>query len=292
MQKTTTAILERNGGMHRPKQYRQVKAMLQGHGYTRPRLYHLVLLDELDGRDATRFLKALKAICLKLRQDGIATRWRACLERDDEKGLHFHVFLLVDATVKNPCAIINTKPDGWLRTMLARRAMRVHLSQPKADMHRVGGTVQGRRKSYASLAGDKLADCMEWLSYLVKARSKPDDIRNLYFSSRDSRHTPRVADAEARTASSMALAPTPPSVVLDAMPLACGARDSRAAAQPIPDAADARQGPYAGSSPARIALAAARAARSAKANISPARQELATAHLARPAAAQLHGEPR
>lgn len=197
MRRDTTGILERNGSMHRQKQYRQIKAMLEGHGYKRPRLYHLVLMDDIEGGGAARFLTALKAICLKLRQNDITTRWRACLERDDEKGLHFHVFLLVDATEKNPCAIINTKKEGWLRTMLEKRALRFHLSPPKADMHRVGGTVQGRRKNYASLAGDKLADCIEWISYLAKARSKPDDIRGIYFSSRDSLHAPRIGPAEA-----------------------------------------------------------------------------------------------
>lgn len=192
----TTPVLDRNGGMHRQKQFRRIKAMLDGHGYKQPRLYHLVLMDQTDAIEragAERFLTPLKALCLKLRENDIPTRWRACLERDDEKGMHFHVYLLVDALKKNPCRFINTKTGkaGWLRNMLEKRALKFHLSPPKADMHRVGGTAQGQRKNYASLAGDKLADCIEWISYLVKARSKPDDIRNIYFSSRDSKHGPR-----------------------------------------------------------------------------------------------------
>jgi hypothetical protein len=187
MRLETTDILERNDGKHSQRAYRRVKAMLVGHGYRAPRLYHLILLDDLAESERTkgRFLAAIKALCRKLTALGVSYRWRGCLERDEEKGLHFHLFLLADATDRNPCAVVNTKQAGWLRTMLGRRAMRFHLSQPKADIHRKGGTVHGARLKYATLAGEKLADCLVWVSYLVKTRSKPTDHRTIYFSSRD-----------------------------------------------------------------------------------------------------------
>lgn len=192
MRKQTTAIIERNGGVHKQKALRRIESIFDGHGFIRPRLYHLILMAETDTLGAKRYLSALKALRRKLREEGISIpRWRAALELDDEKGLHFHVFLLFDATAKNPCEVINTKPDGWLRSMLDRKKMTFHLSKPKADMHRVGGTLTGKRKNYASLAGDKLDDCKEWISYLAKARSKPEHITYLYFSSRDSKHRPR-----------------------------------------------------------------------------------------------------
>ncbi|KFX60589.1 hypothetical protein KBK24_0137305 [Burkholderia sp. K24] len=199
--------------MHRQKQFRRIKAMLDGHGYPRPRLYHLVLMSEIEATDAAPFLKALKALCLHLRSFGIATRWRAALERDDEKGLHLHVFLLTDATVHNTDAIINTKlsmaevktrtpkggkrksPAGWMRDMFARHGITFYLSQPKADMHRSGGTILGTRRNYARPdTPERIVDCIEWISYLAKARSKPDDIRGIYFSSRDSTHQRKQVD--------------------------------------------------------------------------------------------------
>jgi hypothetical protein len=215
VRKEETGVLVRNGGMHRQKQYRQIKAMLEGHGYKRPRLYHLVMMDAIGADGAGPYLNAIKALCLHLRSFDIPTRWRAALERDDEKGLHMHVFMLVDATAHDAGLIINPYKGtssaknrtrkgekrklapGWLRDMLARRGITLYLSQPKAEMHRVGGTAEGKRKNYASIAGDKLADCQEWLSYLVKARSKPEDIRGIYFSSRDSLHAPHIGPAEA-----------------------------------------------------------------------------------------------
>ena len=177
--------------------------MLGDHGYQHPRLYHLILMTEIEASDAKPFCKAIKALRLKLRLFGIPARWRAALERDEEWGLHMHLFLLVDATKHNSCAIINTKksipgpatrirkggkrksPDGWMRDMFWRHGITFHLAQPKADMHRVGGTTHGKRQNYAAVTTPaKVADCIEWLSYLAKARSKPDDIRGIYFSSR------------------------------------------------------------------------------------------------------------
>jgi hypothetical protein len=195
VRRDTTEITDRHGGVHSQRALARARAMLTGHGFTRPRLYHIVLLDQASESptSARRFQGAIKALCRKLRQHGIPARWRACIERDDEKGLHCHVFILVDATAANPCAIINTKRQGaqaWLHQMLAVRFMDFHLAQPKADMHRVGGTFDGRRKNYATLAGHKLDDCLVWVSYLAKQRSKPGDIRTIYFSSRDSKSTP------------------------------------------------------------------------------------------------------
>ena len=162
--------------------------MLDDHGYRDPRLYHLILKDGVACTDAKPFLTALKALFRAMRSAGIETRWRGCLELDDEKGLHFHVFILANAFVENPCKFINTKTDGFLRSMLERRGMTFHLAQPKSDMHKVGGVFTGDRRNYAYVSKDKREDCLEWISYLVKGRSKPDDIRGIYFSSRDSLH--------------------------------------------------------------------------------------------------------
>ena len=41
----TNGILERNDGLHSSRALKSARAMLTGHGFARPRLYHLVLLD-------------------------------------------------------------------------------------------------------------------------------------------------------------------------------------------------------------------------------------------------------
>ena len=186
MRKQTTKVLEKptNDGKHSQKAWRRIKSLLLNHDFLQPRMYHLVLMDEIDWPDAGRFQKALKALCRKLTVEGIDCQWRACIERDEEKGLHFHVFILVEAKYFNPCSVINTTKTGWLTTMLKSKAMTFNLAPPRAAMHR---THEGKQLNYATLAGAKLDDCIERLSYLVKTRSKPLDMRTIYFSSR----TPR-----------------------------------------------------------------------------------------------------
>jgi hypothetical protein len=197
MRRDKTDITERHGGVHNQRAMALARSMLTGHGFARARLYHVVLIDHAaeSPTSTRRYQAAIKALCRKLRQDGIPARWRACIERDEEKGLHCHLFVLVDSTTINPCSIINAKrhgPQAWLHEMLAARFMTFHLAAPKADMHRVGGNINGRRKNYATLAGDKLADCQVWISYLAKRRSKPSDLRTIYLSSRDSNPRPSL----------------------------------------------------------------------------------------------------
>lgn len=50
--------------------------MLVGHGFTRPRLYHIVLLDHAEESSSSvrRFQGAIKALCRKLRQHDIPAR--------------------------------------------------------------------------------------------------------------------------------------------------------------------------------------------------------------------------
>lgn len=192
MQKQATKVTAANGGMHSQKAFRRIVSMLDNHGFTSPRLYHLILLDHIETCSADRFQISLKALCRQLTYRGIDYHWRACIERDEEKGLHFHVYLLVESRYVDPCQIFNTTKEGWLRAMLDRRAMTFHLSAPKASIHR---TYEGKRKNYATLAGDKKADCIEWISYLAKARSKPDDMPVIHFSSRGQRRPPTTRPA-------------------------------------------------------------------------------------------------
>lgn len=207
MRKQTTKVLEKpgNAGKHSQKAWLRAKSLLSDHRFLRPRLYHLILMDDIEWPDAGRFQKVWKAVCRELTRVGIAHEWRACIERDNEKGLHFHVFILVEAMYVNPCSVINTTkstgtkkrgrklaegkyttPPGWLRTLITNKAMTFNLAPPRAAIHLAR---DGKQLNYATLAGPKLDDCIERLSYLVKARSKPLDMRTIYFSSRAPRRT-------------------------------------------------------------------------------------------------------
>lgn len=177
MRKEETSITKINGGMHNQKEYAKLKKMLNEQAYKQPRLYHLVLM----GSEQTKeYQSAIKALCFELRRKDIPCQWKACLEVDADKGLHFHVFILAEAKYINPCSILNHNAQGWLNIMMQRRGLRYYIAPPKSSIHQTAST----KKNYATLAGEKLADCLIWISYLVKARSKPKNIRQIYFGSR------------------------------------------------------------------------------------------------------------
>ena len=62
---------------------------------------------------------------------------------------------------------------------------------PKNKMHL---SKKGKQLQYATLAGDKREDCKNWIGYLAKSRSNCPDIKQTYFSSRN---TPRQRNAPA-----------------------------------------------------------------------------------------------
>jgi hypothetical protein len=181
MKKEETVIALANEGMHNQKAYRKMKDMLNNNTYTSPRLYHLVFM----GSELSKAYKAaMKALCLELRRQDIPCQWKACLEVDDEKGLHFHVFILTEAKHRSPCAVLNHNFHGWLNVMMQKRGLTYHIAPPESAIHR---TKLGKKLNYATLAGEKLADCLVWISYLVKRRSKCDAMEHIYFGSRPSR---------------------------------------------------------------------------------------------------------
>lgn len=178
MVKEETTITLANEGMHSQKAYRKMKDMLNNNTYTSPRLYHLVFMGSELSRD---YQAAIKALCLELRRQNIPCQWKACLEVDDEKGLHFHAFILTEAKHRNPCAVLNHNSQHWLNVMMLKRGLTYHIAPPHNLIHR---TREGKRLNYATLAGEKLADCLVWISYLAKRRSKPDTMTHIYFGSR------------------------------------------------------------------------------------------------------------
>lgn len=184
MKKEETVITLANEGMHGQKAYRKMKDVLATHNYTAPRLYHLVFMGSEVSKD---YHAAMKALCLELRRQDIPCQWKACLEVDDEKGLHFHAFILAEAKHRNPCSLLNHNAQHWFNVMMLKRGLTYHIAPPHNPIHR---NREGKRLNYATLAGEKLADCMVWISYLVKRRSKVVSMRGIYFGSRPSRVIP------------------------------------------------------------------------------------------------------
>ena len=144
LKKEATKITEANGGIHNQKAYVKMKYMITSNTYSKPRLYHLILMGtEMSGE----YQSALKALCVELRRKKVECRWKAALESEKTKGLHMHVFILTNAEYYNPTSIL--KGNSWIRTMLAKRSLRYHLAPPKAPIHK---NRKGKQLRYATLA--------------------------------------------------------------------------------------------------------------------------------------------
>jgi hypothetical protein len=160
--------------------------MLETHPYLAAQLYHLCFVGSTQ---VEPYAEAIKSLVEHLRDKKMPCQYRAALEQSDDEGsneLHMHVFLLVEAKHAKPIGIINRKVDGWLKQMTAKKEIDFHLNHPRSPLH-FGR--KGQQKLYASLPDskpEKLADCINWISYLYKSRSKPK-IRQRYFASRPNR---------------------------------------------------------------------------------------------------------
>ena len=183
MKKIATAITDANDGMHDPRAYKGAREMLENHDYEQARLYHLRLTGS---NQVEPYLDAIKALVAHLRKNRIRCQYKAAVEADNDQGIHLHVFLLLEAKLNNPCHIINRKADGWLAIMLLKRDLDFALNSPRSSIHY---GKDGSAKNYASVPktkSAKVADCVLWISYLYKNRSKPD-LKQIYYSSRPTR---------------------------------------------------------------------------------------------------------
>jgi hypothetical protein len=69
--------------------------------------------------------------------------------------------------------------------MMQKRGLTYHIAPPHNLIHR---NREGKQLNYATLAREKLADCLVWISYIVKSRSKLDSITHIYSGSRPTRY--------------------------------------------------------------------------------------------------------
>ena len=182
--KDETAITLANGGMHSQARYRAFKKIILNNDYQKARLYQLVLTGSTD---PAAYSKAADAIARHLRKNDIRCTGKAAWEVDDDKGLHFHFFLLVEAQYGKVDHWLSVSEDGPLKTMLRKLGVKVHIAEPKNDMHRVGGNKLGSMPlyQYVSKSGPKLEDALIRISYLFKLRSKDLTMKRIYYSTRE-----------------------------------------------------------------------------------------------------------
>jgi hypothetical protein len=181
MIKITTPITEKkgNGGMHSVVNYRKAMDMLTNHPYKHGRLYHITLTGS---EERTIYRKVLDRLCKELRTNGMPVMWKACYERDEKKRFHMHIFLLIECHTTHADSVMHYRKGNFLDNLTKSNGLAFTIAEPDNPMHYVAGK-QVNSMYVPKNAGPKLDDCLIWISYLFKARSKADVGGQIYTSS-------------------------------------------------------------------------------------------------------------
>lgn len=202
-----------NGGWHRNGKRAYRKAVL---GILRflqaarePRLYHLCfepLDDDMGIKTSAEMYKANMSMLHALRQmaerDGIRCEWWAAREvADSTKKDHLHVFMVIDASGIKVAKLFNQFEDGRVQQHCKAHGVKFGIFEPK-DYKGIHGRnnymalpYQGPGNRETALGSERLADALVWLSYLGKARSKPEDDKSgqVFPASRPARRAAKQA---------------------------------------------------------------------------------------------------
>ena len=177
--KLSTPITDANGGMHSPVNYRKAMNMLKTHPYANGRLYHIVLTGS---EDRKVYQQVVELLCKELRANKMPCRYKACYERDKWKRFHMHIFLLIESEEVNPDSILHYMEGHFFTELTKALKVKFTIAEPDNPIHHVAG----KQVNYAYVpkkASPKLDDCLVWISYLYKVRSKEGVSGQIYTAS-------------------------------------------------------------------------------------------------------------
>lgn len=173
--KYSNNILAKNGGLHSARQLKSVRQLMTNHGLKDAILYEFILAGKADKADYQATIKKLmQHIRTKCRAEYIGA-----YEVGDEKGgLHCHVFVIVETLHHFPGNdLLNVSAGHFIARRIALTGMSIKIAPPQNPMH--------DEQMFARMdTPAKLADCIEWTTYILKLRSK-DAVpgREIYFAS-------------------------------------------------------------------------------------------------------------
>lgn len=195
-----SAILGANGGLDSARALNHARNVMLNHDLSGAVLYHFVFTGS---QDIAVYQAIIKSLVRRIRNHGCRLEYFGAYENDEMKGKHAHCFMLIETGKgHSPIGILNVKDGAYLHKLAVRHGInRIHLSKPKHAMH--GGQFFARPAK-----GEKLDNCLEWIEYAYKVRSK-DGIptREKYFNSEFKSNTTKRAAAKAKRI--LALTPAP-----------------------------------------------------------------------------------
>lgn len=173
--KYSNAILDKNGGLHSRRALKSVQQAMTTHGLKKPILYQIIMSGKsTKGEYQATIKRLIEHIRTKCKAEYVGA-----YEVGTEKGgLHCHMFVIVETLHHFPGNdVLNVSAGNFIARRIKRTGMSITIEPPKNTMH--DGQMFARMDTPA-----KLANCIDWCTYILKVRSK-DAVpgRETYFNS-------------------------------------------------------------------------------------------------------------
>lgn len=163
-----------NGGIHSTRRLKSVHTMMTTHGLKNAVVYEFILAGKAD---KSEYQATIKALVRHIRTQCRAEYVGAYEIGSEKGGLHCHCYIIIETAPQIPRYLLDVTAGHWIARRIARTGMSIKIAPPKAPMY--GGAMFAKMDTPA-----KLADCIAWVEYHVKGRSK-DGVpgRETYFAS-------------------------------------------------------------------------------------------------------------
>lgn len=173
--KYSNAILDKNGGLHSRRALKSVQQAMTTHGLKKPILYQIIMSGKsTKGEYQATIKRLIEHIRTKCKAEYVGA-----YEVGTEKGgLHCHMFVIVETLHHFPGNdVLNVSAGNFIARRIKRTGMSIKIAPPQNTMH--DGQMFARMNTPA-----KLANCIDWATYILKVRSK-DAVpgRETYFNS-------------------------------------------------------------------------------------------------------------
>jgi hypothetical protein len=175
-----------NGGLHKQEEFRKGVEMLEhcAHSFRNPRLFHVCFTNA----SLAVYRLTMRRFCRVLKAEGVNYRWKAAVEHDAAKGLHMHAMIVLEGGDRQTHRFITSSDESAKmdNESALRKAVRHTWSECNLLEYRVNPPQSRRPLAFIQFNQSNMEffdEAAEWLSYIYKARSKPDS-GTVYFSDR------------------------------------------------------------------------------------------------------------
>jgi hypothetical protein len=181
--KTTTG--GDNGGLHKQEEFAKGVEMLDecARTFRNPRLFHVCLT----GAPVAVYQFVMRRFCRALKGEGVDYKWKAATELDADKGLHWHVMIVLGCDRFDTDRFITAKDEPEVENeSTLRKAVRDGWGMCSYLDYRVNRPRSRKGVAYIQFNQSNQAmfdEAVEWMSYAYKARSKPA-AGTVYYSDR------------------------------------------------------------------------------------------------------------